>query len=175
MTLSDTSGIAVTVPPGSLGLWVNGETPSTQRESCSTGPKRLSRTATPTAVHAIAAQPSGTAPKASAAMPIITAAAGICMGVPEEARGSLPEFIEKFAAVLIVAGFPPMSARVFVALLISDSGGLTAAGLADLLQISPAAVSGAVRYLSGLGLVRKERVPGLGGSTTGCRAMSGIR
>src|ERR1700722_3298921 len=82
------------------------------------------------------------------------------MAVPEEPRASLPEFIEKFAAVLIVTGFPPMPARVFVALLISDTGGLTAADLADLLQISPAAVSGAVRYLSGLGLVRKERVPG---------------
>ena len=82
------------------------------------------------------------------------------MAVPDEAPGSLPEFIEKFAAVLIVTGFPPMPARVFVALLISDTGGLTAADLADLLQISPAAVSGAVRYLGGLGLVHKERVPG---------------
>jgi DNA-binding transcriptional regulator GbsR (MarR family) len=73
---------------------------------------------------------------------------------------SLPEFIEKFAAVLIMAGFPPMPARVFVALLVTDSGRLSAAELADLLQISPAAVSGAVRYLTGLGLVHKERVPG---------------
>ena len=82
------------------------------------------------------------------------------MAVPDEAPGSLPEFIEKFAAVLIIAGFPPMPARVFVALLVTDSGRLTAAELVDLLQISPAAVSGAVRYLSGLGLVHKERVPG---------------
>ena len=82
------------------------------------------------------------------------------MAVPEEAPGSLPEFIEKFAAVLIVAGFPPMPARVFTALLVTDSGRLTAAELVDLLQISPAAVSGAVRYLAGLGLVHKERVPG---------------
>jgi len=73
---------------------------------------------------------------------------------------SLPEFIEKFAAVLIVAGFPPMPARVFVALLVTDSGRLSAAELVELLQISPAAVSGAVRYLTGLGLVHKERVPG---------------
>jgi DNA-binding transcriptional regulator GbsR (MarR family) len=72
----------------------------------------------------------------------------------------LPEFIERFAALLILAGFPPMPARVFVALLVSDSGRLTAAELGDLLQISPAAVSGAVRYLSGIGLVHKERVPG---------------
>lgn len=79
------------------------------------------------------------------------------MQVPNE---SLPEFIEKFAAVLVVAGFPPMPARVFVALLVTDSGRLSAAELVDLLQISPAAVSGAVRYLTGLGLVHKERVPG---------------
>jgi DNA-binding transcriptional regulator GbsR (MarR family) len=82
------------------------------------------------------------------------------MAVTEEAPGSLPEFIEKFAAMLIVAGFPPMPARVFVALLVTDSGRLTAAELGDLLQISPAAVSGAVRYLGGVGLVHKERVPG---------------
>jgi predicted transcriptional regulator len=82
------------------------------------------------------------------------------MGVPDEAPATLPEYIEKFAAVLVMAGFPPMPARVFVALLVTDSGRLTAAELADLLQISPAAVSGAVRYLSGLGLVHKERVPG---------------
>ena len=82
------------------------------------------------------------------------------MAVSDETPGSLPEFIEKFAAMLIVAGFPPMPARVFVALLVTDSGRLTAAELGDLLQISPAAVSGAVRYLSGVGLVHKERVPG---------------
>jgi DNA-binding transcriptional regulator GbsR (MarR family) len=76
------------------------------------------------------------------------------------ARDALPDFIERFAAVLIMAGFPPMPARVFVALLVTDSGRLTAAELVDLLQISPAAVSGAVRYLSGLGLLHKERVPG---------------
>jgi DNA-binding transcriptional regulator GbsR (MarR family) len=82
------------------------------------------------------------------------------MAVPEEVPGSLPEFIEKFAALLIVAGFPPMPARVFVALLVTDSGRLSAAELGDLLQISPAAVSGAVRYLGAVGLVHKERVPG---------------
>ena len=69
-------------------------------------------------------------------------------------------YIERFAAVLVAAGFPPMPARVFVALLIADSGRLTAAELAGVLRISPAAVSGAVRYLIQLGLVHKERVPG---------------
>jgi DNA-binding transcriptional regulator GbsR (MarR family) len=69
-------------------------------------------------------------------------------------------YIERFASVLVAAGFPPMPARVFVALLVTDSGRLTAADLAELLRVSPAAVSGAVRYLNQVGLVHKERVPG---------------
>ena len=72
----------------------------------------------------------------------------------------LLQFIERFASVLVAAGFPAMSARVFVAFLVSDSDRLTVADLVDTLRISPAAVSGAVRYLTGLGLVHKERVPG---------------
>ena len=69
-------------------------------------------------------------------------------------------YVERFASVLVAAGFPPMPARVFVALLVTDSGRLTAADLAGILQVSPAAVSGGVRYLIQLGLVHKERVPG---------------
>ncbi len=69
-------------------------------------------------------------------------------------------YIERFATVLVAAGFPAMPARVFVALLVTDSGRLTAAELAQELRVSPAAVSGAVRYLIQLGLVHKERVPG---------------
>src|SRR4051794_7745668 len=53
-----------------------------------------------------------------------------------------------------------MPARVFVALLVTDAGRLTAAELAAVLRISPAAVSGAVRYLIQIGMVHKERVPG---------------
>ena len=70
------------------------------------------------------------------------------------------DYTERFSAVLVAAGFPPMPARVFVALLVADSGRLSAAELAGMLRISPAAVSGAVRYLIQLGLVHKERVPG---------------
>ena len=72
----------------------------------------------------------------------------------------LLEYVERFASVLVAAGFPGMSARVLAALHITDSGRLTAAELAEMLRISPAAVSAAVRYLTGLGLVQKERVPG---------------
>ena len=62
--------------------------------------------------------------------------------------------------MLVAAGIPAMPARVFVALLVADSGRLTAAELAGTLQVSPAAVSGGVRYLIQVGLVHKERVPG---------------
>jgi len=79
---------------------------------------------------------------------------------PAGSKDPLLSYIERFTAVLVAAGFPPMPARVFVTLLVADSGSLTAADLAGTLQISPAAVSGAVRYLIPLGLVQKERVPG---------------
>jgi DNA-binding transcriptional regulator GbsR (MarR family) len=53
-----------------------------------------------------------------------------------------------------------MPARVFGGLLATDSGCLTATELADLLQVSPAAISGAVRYLAQVDLVSRERRPG---------------
>jgi DNA-binding transcriptional regulator GbsR (MarR family) len=81
-------------------------------------------------------------------------------GQAAESKDPLFDYIERFAAVLVAAGFPPMPARVFVALVISADGRLTAADLAATLRISPAAVSGAVRYLIQVGLVHKERVPG---------------
>ena len=69
-------------------------------------------------------------------------------------------FVERFAAVLEESGVPRMPARVFVALLAEDSGSLTAAQLAERLQVSPAAISGAVRYLVQVSLIGREREPG---------------
>ncbi len=69
-------------------------------------------------------------------------------------------FVERFASVLLEAGFPPMPARVFTALLVTDSGRLTAAELAAQLSASAAAISGAVRYLEQLGLISRQREPG---------------
>lgn len=69
-------------------------------------------------------------------------------------------FIERFAGVLGEAGVPPMPARVFSALLVTDSGRLTAAQLVSMLAASPAAISGAVRYLVQLGMISREREPG---------------
>jgi predicted transcriptional regulator len=73
---------------------------------------------------------------------------------------SVGRFIERFASVLVEAGIPRMPARVFAALLADDSGRMTAAELAGLLQASPAAVSGGVRYLTGVGMVSREGEPG---------------
>lgn len=69
-------------------------------------------------------------------------------------------FVERFAGDLEAAGIPRLPARVFVTLLATDDGYLSAAELAARLHISPAAVSGAVRYLVQVQLVRKEREPG---------------
>ncbi|NUS75111.1 MAG: MarR family transcriptional regulator, partial [Streptomyces sp.] len=81
-----------------------------------------------------------------------------------DAVGRDPEavsrFVERFAAQLVEAGLPRMPARVFAALLSSDNGALTSAQLSEQLQISPAAVSGAVRYLSQVHMLSREREPG---------------
>jgi hypothetical protein len=69
-------------------------------------------------------------------------------------------FIERFASTLTDAGFPRLAARVFATLLVSDDGRLTAAELAERLQASTGGVSGAVRYLVQIRLVRTERDPG---------------
>lgn len=81
-------------------------------------------------------------------------------GTPERDQHAVQQFIERFAAVLAESGFPRMPARVFVTLLATDSGQLTAAELAERLQVSPAAISGAVRYLVQVNLASREREPG---------------
>jgi DNA-binding transcriptional regulator GbsR (MarR family) len=73
---------------------------------------------------------------------------------------AVSQFVERFGGILADTGVPRMPARILVALLTTDSGKLTAAEIADLLQISPAAVSGAVRYLTTVQIVSREREPG---------------
>jgi predicted transcriptional regulator len=79
---------------------------------------------------------------------------------PERNGPEVSRFVERFAAALTEAGIPRMPARVFAALLATDSGRLTAAELAAQLQASPAAVSGGVRYLIGVGMIHREGQPG---------------
>jgi DNA-binding transcriptional ArsR family regulator len=79
---------------------------------------------------------------------------------PRRDDEAVTRFVEDFASALVEMGVPRMPARVFAALMTSDSGRLTAVDLAARLQVSPAAVSGAVRYLIQLGMVRREPQPG---------------
>lgn len=84
---------------------------------------------------------------------------------PEDVAGTrdteaVGRFVERFASVLVEAGMQPMPARVFSALLASDAGRLTSTELGAQLQVSPAAVSGAIRYLAQVHLATRERLPG---------------
>ncbi|XUL89125.1 GbsR/MarR family transcriptional regulator [Streptomyces galilaeus] len=73
---------------------------------------------------------------------------------------AVSKFVESFAAQLVEAGMQRMPARVFAALLSSDDGAMTSIELGEQLRISPAAVSGAVRYLAQTHMVSREREPG---------------
>ncbi|WP_327718388.1 MarR family transcriptional regulator [Streptomyces sp. NBC_00490] len=73
---------------------------------------------------------------------------------------AVSKFVESFAAQLVEAGMQRMAARVFAALLSSDEGVMTSAELGEQLRISPAGVSGAVRYLAQTHMVAREREPG---------------
>ena len=70
--------------------------------------------------------------------------------------------VERFALLLTDAGWPRMPARVFACLLADDSGrARRPASWRPRLGVSPAAVSGAVRYLLQLGLITRDREPGV--------------
>ncbi|MFI6392579.1 MarR family transcriptional regulator [Nonomuraea sp. NPDC050540] len=70
------------------------------------------------------------------------------------------DFAERLAALMSGTGLPRMPSRVFVCLLTTESGSLTAAELAARLRVSPASVSKAIAYLHPLGLVGREPDPG---------------
>jgi DNA-binding transcriptional regulator GbsR (MarR family) len=69
--------------------------------------------------------------------------------------------VERFGQTLETSGMPRMAARVFAYVLAEDSDRYTAAELADGLRVSPAAISGAVRYLLDARLLFREREPGM--------------
>ena len=70
------------------------------------------------------------------------------------------DYAEHLAALMDVAGFPRMPARLLMALLVSPSGELTADQLSAALNVSSAAVSNAIRYLRSVQLVRVGSLPG---------------
>jgi DNA-binding transcriptional regulator GbsR (MarR family) len=69
-------------------------------------------------------------------------------------------FVDRMGGALTQAGLPRVPSHVFSALLVDDDGRMTAAELAETLEISPASVSGAVNYLATLGMIRRERERG---------------
>jgi DNA-binding transcriptional ArsR family regulator len=78
----------------------------------------------------------------------------------DRSNQELLRYVERFALVLRGLGIPPMAARVFAYALAEDSDRYTAGELASALRASPAAISGAVRYLLQTGLLTREREPG---------------
>ena len=62
---------------------------------------------------------------------------------------------ERAAAMLTAAGMPRMASRVMMALVGSPDEGYSAAELGERLGVSAAAVSGAVRYLQTIRIVRR--------------------
>lgn len=78
----------------------------------------------------------------------------------QDESDAVAQFVENFASTLIESGVPRMPARVFACLMAADDGRLTAAELAERLRASPAAISGAVRYLVQVQLISRGREPG---------------
>jgi DNA-binding transcriptional regulator GbsR (MarR family) len=82
------------------------------------------------------------------------------MRADDVAGNDVARFVEQFALLLTDAGWPRTPARLFACLLADDRGRLTAREMASRLHISPAAVSGGVRFLIQIGLVARAREPG---------------
>ncbi|WP_442934170.1 helix-turn-helix domain-containing protein [Micromonospora sp. CPCC 205539] len=70
---------------------------------------------------------------------------------------AVADYEETFTTVLMASGLPKMMARVLTCLFTTDAGSLTAAELAQRLQVSPASISKAITFLEGQSLVRRER------------------
>jgi DNA-binding transcriptional regulator GbsR (MarR family) len=84
----------------------------------------------------------------------------VAEAVEDQERLTLLRFVERFALTLREAGMAPMPARVLAYALADDADRYTATDLAAGLQVSPAAISAAVRQLVSWGLLRREREPG---------------
>lgn len=68
--------------------------------------------------------------------------------------------VAQVVSTLAASGFPRLPAAVLMTLMTSEEPGLTADVLAERTTSSPAAISGAVRYLTTIGMVRRHLLPG---------------
>jgi predicted transcriptional regulator len=73
---------------------------------------------------------------------------------------AMTRYVERMGAALNNAGMQRLPSRLFAALTADDDGRMTSAELVDALGVSPASVSGAVRYLTQIGFVHRERERG---------------
>lgn len=78
----------------------------------------------------------------------------------EELTDETRTYIEELAAVMTTSGMPRMASRVFAAILVHERGSMTSAELAATLQVSAAAISTAVRWLSQVSMITRRTVPG---------------
>ncbi|APU14509.1 GbsR/MarR family transcriptional regulator [Actinoalloteichus fjordicus] len=80
---------------------------------------------------------------------------------PEERDpAEVARLLERLAIGFSSSGIPRMAARTFAAILIADDGRRTAAELAELLNAGAPAISGAVKHLTEIRMVIREREPG---------------
>ncbi|GAB2829715.1 MarR family transcriptional regulator [Actinocorallia aurea] len=70
------------------------------------------------------------------------------------------DFVERMALVWADWGFPKMAARVLMTFMASNEEVLTAARLREILDASAGAISGAVRYLIQIQMLRRHPLPG---------------
>ena len=82
------------------------------------------------------------------------------IAMADDVERTLLQAVERFALLLTEAGMPRMPARVFAYLVMEQRDGFTAGELAEALHVSPAAISGAVRYLIQTRMIVRERHPG---------------
>lgn len=92
--------------------------------------------------------------------PRSTGAAPAATSAPERDDEAVDRFVEHLALTLSDLGFPRMPGRVLAVMMAADEDSLSAAQLADRLDVSPAAISGAVRYLLQLELLARVPVRG---------------
>lgn len=78
---------------------------------------------------------------------------------PTRDETTIRAFVENYSLLLSERGVPRMAARVSTVMMVAEEDSLTAADLAERLGVSPAAVSGALKYLLHVGLFTRESIP----------------
>ncbi|MFC9997765.1 helix-turn-helix domain-containing protein [Nocardia sp. NPDC127526] len=76
---------------------------------------------------------------------------------PIEPADPTPEPAAQLSALLVRMGLQRMASRIYAWMCVSDADSFTTADLAHALSVSPASISKAVGYLTGIGLLLRER------------------